>query len=99
MRNLADAASTMVEDAIAALSSGRADAPLRMLQSKAVAGDAALEVGDLAMRVGGGAAFRKEVGLERHFRDARAAAVMGPTSDALRDFIGRAVCGLPLFGP
>jgi alkylation response protein AidB-like acyl-CoA dehydrogenase len=49
------------------------------------------------MRVGGGAAFRKETGLERHFRDARAATVMAPTSDAIHDFIGRAVCGLPLF--
>ena len=61
---------------------GRADAPLRMLQSKAVAGEAALEVLDLAMRVGGGAAFRKDVGLERHFRDARA--VGGDGADARR---------------
>lgn len=97
MRNIADSASTLVDDAIAALMQQRADAPLRMLQSKGIAGDAALEVGDLAMRVGGGAAFRKEVGIERHFRDACAAAVMAPTSDALRDFVGRAVCGLPLF--
>ena len=52
----------------------------------------------VAMRAGGGAAFRKEVGIERPFRDARAGAVMAPTSDALRDFIGRALCGLPLFG-
>ena len=55
-----------------ALTTGRADAPLRMLQSKAVAGEAALDVLDIAMRVGGGAAFRKDVGIERHFRDARA---------------------------
>jgi alkylation response protein AidB-like acyl-CoA dehydrogenase len=98
MKNHADAASTLVADAIDALTSGRDDAPLRMLQSKAVAGETALAVLDLAMRVGGGAAFRKDIGIERHFRDARAAAVMAPTSDALRDFIGRAVCGLPLFG-
>lgn len=52
----------------------------------------------LAMRVGGGAAFRKDIGVERHFRDARASAVMAPTVDALRKFIGRAVCGMPLFG-
>ena len=54
-------------------------------------------VTDLAMRVCGGAAFRKEVGVERNFRDARAATVMAPTTDALYDFIGKAVCGLPLF--
>jgi alkylation response protein AidB-like acyl-CoA dehydrogenase len=38
------------------------------------------------------------VGVERHFRDARAATVMAPTTDALYDFIGKALCGLPLFG-
>jgi isovaleryl-CoA dehydrogenase len=51
-----------------------------------------------SMRVGGGAAFRRDVGIERHFRDARAAAVMAPTQDALQEFIGRAVCGMALFG-
>ena len=88
----------MVGDAIDALATGRPDAPLRMLQSKAVAGDTALDVLDTAMRVGGGAAFRKDVGIERHFRDARASAVMAPTLDALHEFIGRAVCGMALFG-
>jgi alkylation response protein AidB-like acyl-CoA dehydrogenase len=52
---------------------------------------------DLAMRVCGGAAFRKDVGVERLFRDARAAGVMAPTTDILYDFIGKAVCGMPLF--
>lgn len=54
-------------------------------------------VTDLAMRVGGGAAFRKELGVERNFSDAWATTVMAPTTDALYDFIGKAVCGLPLF--
>jgi len=98
MKNLADSASTLVDDAIDALATGRPDAALRMLQAKAVAGDTALTVLDLAMRVGGGAAFRKDIGIERPFRDARAAAVMAPTTEALQDFIGRALCGLPLFG-
>ncbi len=98
MRNSADAAATLVGDAIDALATGRPDAPLRMLQSKAVAGATALDVVDTAMRVGGGAAFRKDVGIERQFRDARASAVMAPTLDALNEFIGRAVCGMALFG-
>lgn len=98
MANRADVASVFVDDAVAALSTGRADAPLRMLQSKTVAAEAAIEVLDDAMRLGGGAAFRKDVGIERNFRDARAAAVMAPTTDALQDFVGRALCGLPLFG-
>jgi isovaleryl-CoA dehydrogenase len=98
MQGVLDAASAHVADAAVALGTGRADAPLRMLQSKAIASEAALAVTDEAMRLGGGSAFRKEVGLERQLRDARAAAVMAPTTDALQDFIGRALCGLPLFG-
>ena len=68
-----------------------------MLEVKAAASETAIDVTDLAMRVCGGAAFRKEVGVERHFRDARAASVMAPTTDTLYDFIGRLACGLPLF--
>jgi alkylation response protein AidB-like acyl-CoA dehydrogenase len=68
------------------------------MEMKAAAAEAALEVTDIAMRVCGGAAFRKDVGVERYFRDARAASVMAPTSDVLYDFIGKAVCGLPVFG-
>jgi alkylation response protein AidB-like acyl-CoA dehydrogenase len=98
MKARADAASTLVADAVVALAAGRADAPLRMLQSKAVAGEAALEVLDVAMRLGGGAAFRKDSGIERYFRDARASTVMAPTVDALQEFIGRTLCGMPLFG-
>ena len=92
-----DMARALLLDTCDALESGRADAMLRVLEVKAAAGEAATEVTDLAMRVCGGAAFRQEVGVERNFRDARAATVMAPTTDVLYDFIGKAVCGLPLF--
>jgi alkylation response protein AidB-like acyl-CoA dehydrogenase len=98
MRIKTDMARTLLLDTIAALEEGREDAMLRVLEVKAAAGESATEVTDLAMRVCGGAAFRKEVGVERHFRDARAATVMAPTTDVLYDFIGKAVCGMPLFG-
>jgi alkylation response protein AidB-like acyl-CoA dehydrogenase len=97
MRIKADMASALLNDAIAAIETARPDTSLRVLESKACAGETANEVLDLAMRVCGGAAFRKEVGVERYFRDARAAGVMAPTTDVLYDFIGKAVCGLPLF--
>lgn len=84
-------------DTLDAIERGRDDATLRVLEVKAAAGEAATEVTDLAMRVCGGAAFRREVGVERVFRDARAALVMAPTTDQLNEFIGKAVCGLPLF--
>lgn len=94
----ADMVRTLRDDTLSALASGRADAMLRVMQVKAAAAEAALEVSDTAMRVCGGAAFRKDVGVERYFRDARAASVMAPTSDVLFDFIGKAICGMPVFG-
>lgn len=90
-------ADVLLQDTIAAIGSQRADAMLRVLQCKAASGESANEVLDLAMRVCGGAAFRKEVGVERLFRDGRASGVMSPTTDQLYDFIGKAVCGMPLF--
>ena len=62
-----------------------------------VAAETASEVGDGVMRLCGGSAFRKETGLERRFRDSLAARVMAPTTEALRDFVGRARLGQPLF--
>ncbi len=97
MRVKTDLARALLLDTVAAADSGRDDAMLRILEVKAAAGELALEVTDLAMRVCGGAAFRKELAIERHFRDARAGAVMAPTTDVLYEFIGRAACGLPLF--
>jgi alkylation response protein AidB-like acyl-CoA dehydrogenase len=97
MRLQADQARGLLLDTLSAIESGREDAMLRVLEVKAAASEAVLTVTDLAMRVCGGAAFRREVGVERNFRDARAASVMAPTTDALLDFIGKAVCGLPLF--
>jgi alkylation response protein AidB-like acyl-CoA dehydrogenase len=91
-----DMVQTLLDDTAAALEAGRADAMLRVLQSKAAAGESATRVLDTAMRVCGGAAFRREVGVERLFRDGRAAGVMAPTTDVLYDFIGRALTGLDL---
>jgi alkylation response protein AidB-like acyl-CoA dehydrogenase len=97
MRLRADQARALLLDTLGAIEAGRPEAMLRVLEVKAAASEAAVAVTDLAMRVCGGAAFRREVGVERNFRDARAATVMAPTTDALHDFIGRVVCGLPLF--
>lgn len=88
----ADQARVLRDDTLAAMASGRADTLLRVLQVKVSAAEAALEVSDIAMRICGGAAFRKELGIERLFRDARAASIMAPTSDVLYDFIGTALC-------
>lgn len=96
MRVATDQVAALLADTLAALATGRADAMLRVLEVKAAAAEAAIAVTDLAMKVCGGSAFRTELGIERRFRDARAARVMAPTTDALLDFIGRAINGLPL---
>jgi isovaleryl-CoA dehydrogenase len=87
-----------IEAALSAVEAGREDATLLVLEVKAAAGEAAAEAADLALRAGGGAAFRKESVVERLFRDSRAARVMAPTTEALQDFIGRALLGQPLLG-
>lgn len=70
---------------------------LRVLETKAAAGECAIDVTALAMRTCGGAAFSKHTSIERFFRDAQAGAVMAPTADVLRELIGKALLGLPLF--
>jgi alkylation response protein AidB-like acyl-CoA dehydrogenase len=92
-----DMVRALIADTITALETPSDITMLRVLEAKAAAGEAATEVTDLAMRVCGGMAFRKEVGVERYFRDARANTVMAPTTDQLYDFIGRALCGIDLF--
>jgi len=72
-------------------------AMIDVLGVKAKAADACLNVVSRAMNLGGGWAFGRRGGLERNFRDAQAAAVMAPSSDVLKDFIGKACLGLPLF--
>ncbi len=70
---------------------------LAVLATKAGCNEAALRITETALRVTGGAGFSKEVGVDRPYRDARAGFVMAPTSDALFDFAGRALCGMDLF--
>lgn len=76
---------------------GAPEAQLGVLALKAAAGEMAIDVTDEIMRACGGAAFSKHLGIERNFRDARASSVMAPTTDILRDFIGKALTGLDLF--
>ena len=98
LRIEADRTWAHVNEAITAVESGRDDAMLLVLEVKAAAAEAAADAADLALKAGGGAAFRKESVVERLFRDSRAARVMAPTTEALHDFIGRALLGLPLLG-
>jgi len=92
-----DGLAARVDDLVDHLERPRDTTMLRVLESKASAGDTAISVTSTAMRVCGGAAFSKHLCIERLFRDAQAGAVMAPTSDVLREFIGKAILGIPLF--
>lgn len=97
MRIETDKTRALLAATLDAVEAGAPTAMLHILESKAMAGDAAMLVTDLAMRACGGAAFSKHLPVERFFRDARSMSVMAPTSDVLHDFIGKALCGMELF--
>jgi alkylation response protein AidB-like acyl-CoA dehydrogenase len=89
--------SARIDDLIDHLEKPSDTTMLRVLETKAAAGDAAISVTSTAMRICGGAAFSKHMSIERLFRDAHAGAVMAPTGDVLREFIAKALLGMPLF--
>lgn len=92
-----DGLSARIDDLVDHLEKPRETTVLRVLETKAAAGDVAINVTSTAMRVCGGAAFSKHLSIERLFRDAHAGAVMAPTGDVLREFIGKSLLGMPLF--
>ena len=92
-----DGLAARIDDLVEHLEKPRDTTMLRVLESKAAAGDVAISVTSTAMRACGGAAFSKHLNIERLFRDAHAGAVMAPTGDVLREFIGKSLLGIPLF--
>lgn len=92
-----DGLSARIDDVADHLERPRDTTMLRVLESKAAAGEVAISVTSAAMRACGGSAFSKQTNVERLFRDAHAGAVMAPTGDVLREFISKAVLGMPLF--
>jgi alkylation response protein AidB-like acyl-CoA dehydrogenase len=97
MRIATDKARAHLTSVLDAVEAGDPMAQLYVLEAKPSASAAAKEVTDLALEACGGAAFSRHLTVERNFRDARAASVMAPTTDVLHDFIGKALCGMPLF--
>ena len=92
-----DGLSARIDDLVQHLERPRETTMLRVLETKAAAGEVAISVTSAAMRVCGGAAFSKHLSIERLFRDAHAGAVMAPTGDVLREFIGKSLLGISLF--
>ena len=92
-----DGLAARIDDLVEHLERLRETTMLRVLEAKAAAGEVAIGVTSAAMRACGGAAFSRHMNIERLFRDAHAGAVMAPTGDVLREFIAKAILGMPLF--
>jgi alkylation response protein AidB-like acyl-CoA dehydrogenase len=75
---------------------GSEQALASILACKADAADTAVAVTNEAMSIGGGMAYRENSVLARLLRDARASHVMSPTTDLLKQWLGRTLLGLPL---
>jgi alkylation response protein AidB-like acyl-CoA dehydrogenase len=97
MRIAVDSQQAFLDKIASSMESAGPDTFLGLLETKAAAAEAAVEVTDLAMRTGGGASFGRRLTVERNFRDARAASIMAPTTDILHDFIARTLLEMPLF--
>lgn len=69
-----------------------------ILSSKAQVADTAVRTVNEAMTLMGGIAYAEGSKLSCHLRDVRAAHVMGPTTDILRTWTGRAILERPLLG-
>ena len=70
---------------------------LRVLETKAAAGETAISVTSAAMRAAGGAAFSSTPPSSACSAMPMLGLIMAPTADVLRDFIGKAVLGMELF--
>lgn len=70
-----------------------------ILAAKALAADAAVNVTNEAMTVTGGQGYRENSMLWTLLHDARASHVMSPTTDILKQWLGRDLLGLPLLAP
>jgi alkylation response protein AidB-like acyl-CoA dehydrogenase len=89
--------SLFTRDAAAGAVQGRAGAVLNVMQSKINASENAIKVTNLAMQVCGGQGYSRNMPVERYLRDARAGSVMAPTTEVLKEWVGKSVAGVPLF--
>lgn len=86
----------LVHEAARLADEGDERALLALMEAKVAATDAAVAVTSIAMSVTGGQGYTTSLPIERHFRDAQAGAVMAPTNAVLRNWIGKALAGLPV---
>ena len=86
----------IVREAAALGDAGDEAALVVIMESKVAATEAAASVTQKALEATGGQGYTPSLPVERHLRDARAGAVMAPTNAVLRNWIGKALAGLPV---
>lgn len=86
----------LVREAAALGESGDPGALVPIMQAKVAATEAAEAVTEDALRVTGGRGYTPALPVERLLRDARAGSIMAPTNAVLRNWIGKALTGLPV---
>ncbi|HEX4345473.1 MAG TPA: acyl-CoA dehydrogenase family protein [Solirubrobacteraceae bacterium] len=86
----------LVRDAAALGDAGDPGALVPIMEAKVAATETAATVTQRALEVCGGQGYTPALPIERHLRDARAGAVMAPTNGVLRNWIGKALAGLPV---
>jgi isovaleryl-CoA dehydrogenase len=67
-----------------------------VMEAKVAATEAEAAVTQAALQVTGGQGYTPALPVERYLRDARAGSVMAPTNAVLRNWIGKALAGLPV---
>jgi len=86
----------LVREAARLGEAGDEAARVAIMEAKVAATEAAAAVTQKALAATGSQGYTPSLPIERHLRDARAGAVMAPTSAVLRNWIGKAVAGLPV---
>ncbi|HEY8200785.1 MAG TPA: acyl-CoA dehydrogenase family protein [Actinomycetota bacterium] len=90
-------ARTLVSRAARAADAGEETATPLVFLAKIAATEAVIDVTNKAMQVCGGQGYSRTLPIERYWRDARAGAVMAPTNEVLKEWVGKLLAGLPLF--
>jgi len=82
-------------DALQAAGRPQVELLLQLVEFKIHAAEVANQAARVALDVSGGYGYKRGV-LERLYRDARAGIAMGPSNNIAREWIGKALVGLPL---
>jgi alkylation response protein AidB-like acyl-CoA dehydrogenase len=86
----------LVQSAASLGDAGDESALVAIMEAKVASTEAAVAVTQKALEATGGQGYTPSLSIERHLRDARAGSVMAPTNAVLRNWIGKALAGLPV---